>query len=63
MNISVGRNFAGIHWRSDAWQGMLLGESVAAAFLKSERLKSAEGQQGWQSAFEFTGFAGNRVSC
>jgi membrane-associated phospholipid phosphatase len=63
MNISVGRNFAGIHWRSDAWQGMLLGESVAAAFLKSERQKSAEGQQGWQTAFEFTGFAGNRVSC
>jgi hypothetical protein len=42
---------------------MLLGESVAAAFLKSERQKSAEGQQGWQTAFEFTGFAGNRVSC
>ena len=59
--ISVGRNFAGIHWRSDAWQGLLLGESVAAAWLKSEKAKSLEGQQGWLKHFEFTSFAGQNV--
>lgn len=60
--LSVGRNFAGVHWRSDAWQGLLLGESVATAWLKSEKAKSAEGQQGWLKAFEYTSFEGRKVS-
>ena len=61
MNVAMGRNFAGIHWRSDAWQGLLLGESVAKAWLKAEKAKSIEGQQGWLKQFEFTGFAGDKV--
>ncbi len=61
MNVAMGRNFAGIHWRSDAWQGLLLGESVAKAWLKTEKAKSIEGQQGWLKQFEFTGFAGDKV--
>ncbi|HUC81360.1 MAG TPA: vanadium-dependent haloperoxidase, partial [Flavisolibacter sp.] len=32
-NIAIGRNGAGVHWRSDATEGMLLGEGVAAQFL------------------------------
>lgn len=32
-NISIGRNAAGVHWRSDATQGMELGEAVTAYFL------------------------------
>lgn len=32
-NISIGRNAAGVHWRSDATQGMELGEAVAARLL------------------------------
>jgi hypothetical protein len=32
-NISIGRNAAGVHWRSDATQGMELGEAVATYFL------------------------------
>jgi hypothetical protein len=60
--LSMGRNFAGIHWRSDAWQGLLLGESIAKAWLKSERAKSAEGQQGWLKPFAFTSFSGEKVS-
>lgn len=32
-NISIGRNAAGVHWRSDATQGMELGEAVCAYFL------------------------------
>ena len=33
-NIGIGRNFAGIHWRSDYLQGLLLGESVAIDLLR-----------------------------
>ncbi|MDX2029963.1 MAG: vanadium-dependent haloperoxidase [Blastocatellia bacterium] len=32
-NIAIGRNLAGVHWRSDAIQGMLLGEAVALSVL------------------------------
>jgi PAP2 superfamily len=32
-NIAIGRNGAGVHWRSDATQGMALGEAVAAGLL------------------------------
>jgi PAP2 superfamily len=60
-NISMGRNFAGIHWRSDAMQGLLLGESVAKAWLKAERVRSIEGQQNWLQAFEFSSFSGEKV--
>ena len=59
--LSMGRNFAGIHWRSDAWQGLLLGESVATAWLRAEKMKSIEGQQGWLKGFEFTNFSGQKV--
>ncbi|MFN0084920.1 MAG: vanadium-dependent haloperoxidase [Blastocatellia bacterium] len=32
-NISLGRDFGGVHWRSDGVQGMLLGEAVAISVL------------------------------
>ncbi len=60
-NVAVGRNIAGIHWRSDAVEGLRLGESVAIAWLKAERAKSLEGKQGWLQGFEFTDFAGKTV--
>ncbi|TAG05335.1 MAG: phosphatase PAP2 family protein [Betaproteobacteria bacterium] len=60
-NMSVGRNIAGVHWHSDAMQGLLLGERVAIAWLKSEKAKSVEAQQGWAKGFEFVGFNGKRV--
>ena len=43
-NISLGRDMAGVHWRSDGDQGMLLGEEVALSYLRSCR-----GQ--WNEAF------------
>jgi hypothetical protein len=61
-NIAMGRNFAGIHWRSDAEQGLRLGESVALAWLKAERVKSVEGKQGWLRGFELTDFAEKTVT-
>jgi membrane-associated phospholipid phosphatase len=36
-NIAVGRNMAGVHWRSDGHDGILLGEAVAIAFLKDHK--------------------------
>ena len=35
-NIGQARNFAGIHWRSDADYGMLLGEAVALSILSDQ---------------------------
>lgn len=32
-NISIGRNLAGVHWRSDSSEGLKLGESVAIQLL------------------------------
>jgi membrane-associated phospholipid phosphatase len=34
LNIAMGRNFAGIHYRSDAEAGFLLGEEVAITMLQ-----------------------------
>ncbi len=34
-NISIGRDTAGVHWRSDGMEGMLLGEKVAIAMLEN----------------------------
>lgn len=33
-NIAFGRNFGGVHWRSDAAEGILLGEQVALKYLR-----------------------------
>jgi membrane-associated phospholipid phosphatase len=35
-NIAIGRNAAGVHWRSDAIQGLYLGEAVAIGILKDQ---------------------------
>ncbi|MDO9241060.1 hypothetical protein [Methylicorpusculum sp.] len=33
-NISLGRDWAGVHYRSDGTEGLLLGEEVGIAILK-----------------------------
>ena len=35
-NIALGRDFAGIHWRSDAQEGLRLGEAVALSVLRDQ---------------------------
>jgi hypothetical protein len=35
-NIAIGRDFAGIHWRSDAEEGLRLGEAVALSILRDQ---------------------------
>ena len=36
-NIAIGRNFAGVHWRTDAAEGLRLGETVALGILRDLR--------------------------
>jgi PAP2 superfamily len=36
-NIGVGRNWAGIHWRSDYAEGLRLGEKIAISILRDQR--------------------------
>ncbi len=33
-NVGLARNFAGVHWRSDYWESLKLGEQVALNFLR-----------------------------
>ncbi len=46
-NVACGRNFGGIHYRSDCEQGLLLGEAVAIAYL-----------QDWARTYAEKGFTG-----
>lgn len=52
FNVAMGRNFAGIHYRSDAEAGIRLGEDVAIALLQDLVNTFAE---------DFTGFRFTRV--
>ena len=57
-NVAIGRNLAGVHWRTDAEEGMRLGEAVALAYLRSSRLQ-------WNETFTgatFTRFDGTPVT-
>jgi hypothetical protein len=56
--VSVGRDIEGVHWRSDAWQGLLLGEAAAISVLRDQRRMYNEPFSG----FTFTSFEGNPVT-
>ncbi len=36
-NVALGRNTAGVHWRSDATESMKLGEQIAIGILKDQK--------------------------
>ena len=57
-NIGFARNFAGIHWRSDAIESLRLGEEVALRFLAEDRMCFNEEFGG----FTLTRFDGTRVT-
>ncbi len=55
-NISIGRNGAGVHWRSDATQGMALGEAMATGILFEQAFTFNE-----RHSLSFTTFFTNEV--
>jgi hypothetical protein len=57
-NIGLGRDFAGVHWRSDTTQGLALGEEVAIGVLEEMKLTGNELFQG----FSFQRFDGTRAT-
>lgn len=57
-NIAIGRNIAGVHWRSDGTESLFLGEQVAIALLRDHRTTFNERFGG----YEFTTFAGRQIS-
>ncbi len=56
-NIAEGRNFAGIHYRTDMEEGLKLGEDVAIDYLKNANLCF----QAERFSFQFTRFNGEQI--
>ena len=57
-NIAIARNMAGVHWRSDYYQSLRLGERVALSILKKQRRDYHE--KDW--SFTLRSFDGERVT-
>jgi membrane-associated phospholipid phosphatase len=57
-NIAIGRNFAGVHWRSDGLAGLRLGETFAIQFLREMKMTSRELFNG----FTLTTFDGAQIT-
>ena len=57
-NIAQARNIAGLHWRSDATQAILLGEAVAISILRDQKHTYNETFPG----FTFTRFDGTTLT-
>jgi hypothetical protein len=56
-NIAMGRNFAGIHWRTDFSEAFTLGEEVAIGILEEQQATYNEG-----GSFTLTKFDGTTVT-
>jgi len=57
-NVALGRNAAGVHWRSDATESMKLGEAIAIGILKDQRACYNEVFNG----FSLTKFDGTTIT-
>jgi hypothetical protein len=57
-NVSLGRDMAAVHWRSDVQQALLLGEAVAISILRDQRPIYNEPFSG----FTFTKFDGTTIT-
>ena len=57
-NVAIGRNIAGVHWRSDATESLKLGEAIAISILKDQKGSYNEVFNG----FSLTKFDGTTVT-
>ena len=57
-NVAIGRNTAGVHWRSDGTESLKLGEQVAIGILKDQQACYNETFSG----FSLTKFDGAQVT-
>ena len=57
-NVGIGRNIAGVHWRSDYSASLKLGEQLAISVLRDQRLTCQEEFEG----FTFTRFDGTKIT-
>jgi hypothetical protein len=57
-NVALGRNMAGVHWRSDYQESLLLGEAVAISILRDQRPCYNEDFNG----FTFHKFDGSQIT-
>jgi hypothetical protein len=57
-NVAFGRNIAGVHWRSDAWESLKLGEAVTIGILTDMKSCYNERFEG----FVLTKFDGTRIT-
>ena len=58
FNVAVGRNIAGIHWRTDVTESLKLGEELAIRFLGEEKGTFNESVSG----FSLTKFDGTTIT-
>ncbi|HEU5250541.1 MAG TPA: phosphoesterase [Thermoanaerobaculia bacterium] len=56
-NVAIGRNGAGIHYRSDYWESVKLGEKIAVGILEEQRETYRE-----ICSFSFKGFEGQTIT-
>lgn len=57
-NIATGRNIAGVHWRSDAYESLRIGQKVAISILQEQSLIHNE----LNPYYRFRGFDGERIT-
>jgi len=57
-NVAYARNFAGVHFRSDAAEGLRLGETVAIQYLREMKLTARE----FFAGFHLRKFDGTQIT-
>jgi hypothetical protein len=57
-NVALGRNIAGVHWRSDGTESLKLGEAIAISILRDQ--KACYNEQ--FSGFSLTKFDGTTIT-
>lgn len=62
-NIAIGRNWAGVHYRTDAIEGLLLGEQVAVKYMEDELSAVVYNNlNNTPPILQFVGFKGNLIT-